>query len=37
MYADDTTLFGDIKDDPNCENVLNVELCKITDWLAANK
>ena len=37
MYADDTTLYCDIKDVPNYENVLNVELCKITNWLAANK
>ena len=36
MYADDTTLYCDIKDVPNYENVLNVELCKITNWLAAN-
>ena len=36
-YADDTTLYCDIKDVPNYENVLNVELCKITNWLAANK
>ena len=27
----------DIKDVPNYENVLSVELCKITNWLAANK
>ena len=37
MYADDTTLYCDIKNVPNYENVLNVELCKITNWLAANK
>ena len=37
MYADDTTLYCDIKDVPNYKNVLNVELCKITNWLAANK
>ena len=37
MYADDTTLYCDIKDVPTYENVLNVELCKITNWLAANK
>ena len=37
MYADDTTLYCDIKDVPNYENVLNIELCKITNWLAANK
>ena len=37
MYADDTTLYCDIKDIPNYENVLNIELYKITNWLAANK
>ena len=37
MYADDTTLYCDKKDVPNYENVLNVELCKITNWLATNK
>ena len=38
MYADDTTLYCDIKDVPTYENVLNVEfLCKITNWLAPNK
>ena len=37
MYADDTTLYCDIKDVPNYENLLTVELCKITNWLAANK
>ena len=37
MYANDTLLYCDIKDVPNYENVLNVELFKITNWLAANK
>ena len=37
MFADDTTLFCDVKDVPNYENVLNSDLCKITNWLAANK
>ena len=37
MYADDTTLYCDIKDVPNYENVLNVELCEITKWLVAIK
>ena len=37
MYADDTTFYCNIKDIPNYENVLKVELCKITNWLAANK
>ena len=37
MYADDTTLFCDINGNPADEHVLNTELCKITDWLSANK
>ena len=37
MYADDTTLYCDIKDIPNYENILKAELYKITNWLAANK
>ena len=32
-----TTLYCNIKDISNYENVLNVELCKITNWLATNK
>ena len=37
MYADDTTLYCDIKYVPNYEDVLNVELCNIINWLAVNK
>ena len=37
MYADDTTLFCDINGNPADEHVLNMELCKITHWLSANK
>ena len=37
MYADDTTLFCDINGNPADEHLLNMELCKITDWLSANK
>ena len=37
MYADDTTLFCDSNGNPADEHVLNTELCKITDWLYANK
>ena len=37
MYADDTTLFCDINRNSADEHLLNVELCKITDWLSANK
>ena len=37
MYADDTTLFCDINNIQNLEIILNAELLKITDWLAANK
>ena len=37
MYADDTTLFCGINRNPADEHLLNTELCKITDWLSANK
>ena len=37
MYADDTTLFCDINGNPADEHLLNMDLCKITDWLSANK
>ena len=37
MYADDITLFCDINGNPADEHLLNVELCKITNWLSANK
>ena len=37
MYADDTTLFCDINGNPADEHLLNMELCKITEWLSANK
>ena len=37
MYADDTTLICDINGNPADEHLLNMELCKITDWLSANK
>ena len=37
MYADDTTLLGDLNNDHDIEALLNNELCKITDWLQANK
>ena len=37
MYADDTTLFCDITRTPADEHLLNLELCKINDWLSANK
>ena len=37
MYADDTTLICDINGNPADEHLLNMEICKITDWLSANK
>ena len=37
MYADDTTLFCNITETPAAEHLLNLELCKINDWLSANK
>ena len=37
MYADDSTLYFDIHGVPNIQHLLNAELSKISDWLAANK
>ena len=37
MHADDTTLFCDITGTPADENLLILVLCKINDWLTANK
>ena len=37
MYADNTTLFCDINGNPADEHLLNMELCKVTEWLSANK
>ena len=37
MYVDNTTLYCDIQNVQNYEVVFSVELCKITNWLAANK
>ena len=36
MYADDTTLYCNIKD-ANSDIILNNELCKLSDWLSSNK
>ena len=37
MYADDTTLLCDLNNDNDTEILLDDELCKITNWLLANK
>ena len=37
MYADETTLYCDIHGVPNIQHLLNAELSKISDWLAASK
>ena len=37
LFADDTTLFYSDKSNPETERILNSELNKVTDWLAANK
>ena len=37
MYTDDTTLLCDLSNDHDIETLLNNELCKIIDWLQANK
>ena len=36
MYADDTTLFCSMDNNVD-EHVINNELCKISEWLGANK
>ena len=36
MYAEDTTLFCNIDNNVD-EHVINNELCKISEWLGANK
>ena len=35
MYADDTTLYYDLRD--LSEDRINTELTKVSEWLAANK
>ena len=37
LFADDTTVFYSDKTNPETENLLNTELNKVSDWLAANK
>ena len=37
MYADDTTLLCDLKNDNDIETLIHDELCKITNWLLANQ
>ena len=37
VFADDTTVFYSDKTNPNTANLLNEELSKVSDWLAANK
>ena len=36
MYADDTTLSFETDDLPNSNNVLNIELNKVSQWLYSN-
>ena len=36
IYAEDTTLFCNIDNNVD-EHVINNELCKISEWLGANK
>ena len=36
LFADDTTVFYSDKTNPETESLLNIELCKVSDWLAAN-
>ena len=43
MYADDTTLsstidsFSDINSNKNADTLINVEICKVIEWLKINK
>ena len=43
MYADDTTLsstmdsFSDINNNTNVDTLINVEICKVIEWLKINK
>ena len=37
MYANDITLLCDLSNNHDIETLLNNKLCKITDWLQANK
>ena len=37
LFADDTTVFYSSKTNPETESILNRELSKVSDWLAANK
>ena len=37
LFADDTTVFYSDKTNPETEALLNLELSKVSDWLAANK
>ena len=37
LFADDTTVFYSDKTNPNTADLLNDELSKVSDWLAANK
>ena len=37
LFADDTTIFYSDKTTPETESLLNLELSKVADWLAANK
>ena len=37
LFADDTTVFYSDKTNAETENILNNELHKVSDWLAANK
>ena len=37
LFADGTTVFYSDKTNANTENLLNCELAKVSDWLAANK
>ena len=37
LFADDTTLFYSSKNIAETENILNMEIVKVADWLISNK
>ena len=37
MYADDTTLYCNIENREDCEDIINKELSNIHQWLTSNK
>ena len=36
MYADDTSLYWNIENHEDCEDIINIELSNIHQWLSLN-